>query len=87
MKAKTQIQAITEALVNGEKISALTAFKDFGTLRLGGQVFCIQKKYGIKLKRKDIKGKTRYKTTFVCTEYSMNRNDARLVKKHLKAVL
>lgn len=81
MKAKTQIQAITEALVNGEKISALTSFKEFGSLRLASHIFVIQKRHGIRLNRKDIKGKTRYGTTFVCTEYSMNRTDARLVKK------
>lgn len=84
MKVKTQGHAILEALINGEKLSALTAFKDFGSLRLGGRIFDIEKKYGIKLNRKSIKGKTRYKTAFHCTEYSMNRTDARLIKKAIK---
>ena len=81
---QTQIGAITDALVNGEKLSALTAFKDFGALRLGGRVFEIEKRYGIKLERKDIKGKTRFKTHFMCTEYWMRSSDAKKVKKILK---
>ena len=85
MKAKqTQIGAITEALVNGEKLSQLTAFKDFGALRLGARVFEIEKRYGIKLERNDIKGKTRFKTNFMCTEYWMRRSDAKKVKRILK---
>ena len=84
MKAKTQGHAILEALINGEKLSALTAFKDFGSLRLGGRIFDIEKKYGIRLNRNDIKGKTRFKTNFMCTEYSMRRSDAKKVKRILK---
>ena len=85
MKAKqTQIGAITEALVNGEKISALTAFKEFGTWRLGARIFEIEKRYGIIFDRNDIKGKTRFKTNFMCTEYSMRRSDAKKVKRILK---
>ena len=84
MKAKTQGHAILEALINGEKISALTAFKEFGTLRLGARIFEIEKRYGIIFDRNDIKGKTRFKTNFMCTEYSMRKGDAKKVKRILK---
>lgn len=83
MKAKSQIEAITNALIAGEKLTALSSLKDFGSLRLGGQMFCIQKKYGIDLIKNPVKGKTRYGTTFVVTEYSMRRSDAKKVKKLL----
>ncbi|HRH57838.1 MAG TPA: hypothetical protein PLS10_09305 [Chitinophagales bacterium] len=83
MKAKTQIEAITNALIAGEKLTALSSLKDFGSLRLGGRMFEIQKKYGIDLIKNPIKGKTRYGTTFVVTEYSMRRSDAKKVKKLL----
>jgi hypothetical protein len=83
MKAKTQIEAITLALIAGEKLTALSSLKDFGSLRLGGRMFQIQKKYGIDLIKNPIKGKTRYGTTFVVTEYSMRKSDAKKVKKLL----
>lgn len=83
MKAKTQIEAITNALIAGEKLTALSSLKDFGCLRLGGRMFEIQKKYGIDLIKNPIKGKTRYGTTFVVTEYSMRRSDAKKIKKLL----
>jgi len=83
MKAKTQIEAITLALIAGEKLTALSSLKDFGSLRLGGRMFEIQKKYGIDLIKNPIKGKTRYGTTFVVTEYSMRKSDAKKVKKLL----
>ena len=83
MKAKTQIEAITLALIAGEKLTALSSLKDFGSLRLGGRMFQIQKKYGIDLIKNPIKGKTRYGTTFVVTEYSMRKPDAKKVKKLL----
>ncbi len=83
MKAKSQIEAITNALIAGEKLTALSSLKDFGSLRLGAQMFCIQKKYGIDLIKNTVKGKTRYGTTYVVTEYSMRRSDAKKVKKLL----
>jgi len=86
MKAKTQIEAITMALIAGEKLTALSSLRDFGSLRLGGQMFAIQKKYGIDLIKNPVKGKTRYNTTFVVTEYSMRRSDAKRIQKELKKV-
>ena len=84
MKFRTQIEAITNALVNGEKLTALTSLKEFGSLRLGGRMFEIQKKYDIDLIKNPVKGKTRYGTTFVVTEYSMRKSDAKKVKKLLQ---
>ncbi len=85
MKTKqTQIGAITEALINGEKLTALSCFKKFGSLRMSAKAFEIEKRYGIRLVKKQHTGKTRFGTSCYFLEYSMLRGDAKKVKRMMK---
>ena len=79
----TQQNAILKALLAGEVISALTSLRDFGSLRLGGQIFAIQKKYDIYLNRKNLTGKTRFRTTYTVAQYWMSGKDIKKISKKL----
>jgi len=80
---KTQVLEITKALAAGEKLTALDALKDFGSMRLAAHVVTIQKKYNILLERRTLTGKSRYGTTVSFAQYWMRPKDAKMVTKLL----
>ncbi len=82
--AKTQMEAVLNALIRGRKLTALGCFELTGSLRMSAKAHEIERLYSVQLIKKDIKGKTRYGTPFTCTEYSMSRTDAAKVKEKLK---
>ena len=82
--AKTQMQAVLNALIRGRKLTALRCFELTGSLRMSAKAHDIERLYGVQLIKKDIKGKTRYGTPYTCTQYSMSKKDAAKVKEMLK---
>ena len=82
--AKSQTEAVLNALIRGRKLTALGCYELTGSLRMSAKAHEIERLHGVKLIKKDIKGKTRYGTPFTCTEYSMSRTDAAKVKERLK---
>jgi len=82
--AKTQMEAVLNALIRGRKLTALRCYELTGSFRMSAKAHEIERLYGVQLIKKDIKGKTRYGTPFTCTEYSMSRTDAAKVKERLK---
>ena len=82
--AKTQMEAVLNELIRGRKLTALKCYELTGSLRMSAKAHEIKKRYGIELIKKDIKVKTRYGTSSICTEYSMSRTDAAKVKEKLK---
>ncbi len=82
--AKTQMEAVLNALIRGRKLTALGCFELTGSLRMSAKAHEIERLYSVHLIKKDIKGKTRYGTPFTCKEYSMSRTDAAKVKERLK---
>jgi hypothetical protein len=83
--AKTQMEAVLNALIRGRKLTALGCYELTGSLRMSAKAHEIERLYGVQLIKKVIKGKTRYGTPFICTEYSMSRTDAAKVKEKLKS--
>ena len=81
---KTQQSEILNALIKGKKLTALDCFELTGSLRMSAKAFDIEKKYNIFLEKKTLKGKTRYGTSYSCTQYSMSKKDAAKVKEMLK---
>lgn len=82
--AKTQMEAVLNALIRGRKLTSLRCYELTGSLRMSAKAHEIERLYSVQLIKKDIKGKTRYGTPFTCTEYSMSRTDAAKVKERLK---
>lgn len=82
--AKSQTEAVLNALIRGRKLTALGCYELTGSLRMSAKAHEIERLHGVKLIKKDIKGKTRYGTPFTCTEYSMSPTDAAKVKEKLK---
>ena len=81
---KTQQSEILNALIKGKKLTALDCFELTGSLRMSAKAFDIERDYNIALEKKTLKGKTRYGTSYSCTQYWMNKKDAAKVKEMLK---
>lgn len=84
MKTKSATEAILAALIAGETLTTLNGFKDFGTSKLPTRLAEQERKYGFRCNRKEVHFKTKYGLPGVCLAYSMNRSDAKRVKKLLQ---
>lgn len=84
MKIKSATQAIIHALVSGEKLTTKNGFRDFGTSKLPTRCGELERKYGIRLNRKEVDFKSKYGVIGTCFEYSMKVHDRKKVGKLLK---
>lgn len=84
MKIKSATQAILHALIRGEKLTTQNGFRDFGTSKLPTRCCELERKYGIRLSRKEVDFKSKYGVMGTCYEYSMKVSDRKKVGKLLK---
>lgn len=84
MKIKSATQAILHALISGEKLTTKNGFMDFGTSKLPSRCVELERKYGIRLTRKEVDFKSKYGVAGTCYEYSMKVSDRKKVAKLLK---
>ena len=68
---KSQNEAVRVALCNGQKLSALNAFKMTGSMRIGARIFDMTEE-GFVFKKEEKKIKTRFGTRCKYIEYSID---------------
>lgn len=72
----TQAAAIAKALLKGEVISIMTAFKQFGCTNAPREISrSIEKKFGVQVSKTPVKFKSKYGKEGVYYQYRLNHTD------------
>lgn len=84
MKTKTQKSALIQAFIHNKHLTAITAFKLTGSMKLSTRVPEFEQ-MGLKFKKTTIQFKTKYGTSGRYNEYALvNKSDAKKLLKELK---
>jgi hypothetical protein len=84
MKTKTQKSALVQAFIENKHLTAITAFKLTGSMKLSTRVPEFEQ-MGLKFKKTPIQFKTKYGTSGRYNEYALvNKSDAKKLLKELK---
>ena len=84
MKTKTQKSALIQAFIEKRNLTASTAFKLTGSMRLSARVSEFED-MGLKFKKTPIQFKTKYGTSGRYNEYALvNKSDAKRLLKDLQ---
>lgn len=73
MKANNATHAILGALANGEKLTTMNGFRDFGTSKLPTRIGELERKYAFTCHRKKVRFRTRFGLSEECFEYSIDK--------------
>ena len=84
MKTKTQKSALIQAFIDNKHLTAITAFKLTGSMRLSARVAEFED-MGLKFKKTPIQFKTKYGTSGRYNEYALvNKSVAKKLLKDLE---
>ena len=68
---KTQVGMIYDWLKEGNPITPLDALAEFGCMRLQARIFDIEKRYGIKVRRKYVSRRNKFGVNVHFMQYSL----------------